>query len=280
MDVVVYTAGSQLRRPRELLRRMVHDARVSRELAWRLFVRNVSAQYRQSLLGYFWAFLPVLVSTLTWVFLQRQGLVSARVDGVSYSVFVLIGTLLWQTFADALMAPLRMVTTSRAMVAKVNLPHEALLLAAGGEVVFNFLVRIAVALPVLLALSAPLESTLVLVPVGVLVLILLGLTIGVLLTPLGVLYQDVQYALATLLGVWFLLTPVIYEAPVGGPAGLVMKLNPVSPLLASTRGWFVAGAASATSAFLLVAAGTLFAALLGWVFYRLAVPHLIARIGS
>ena len=32
----------------------------SRGLTWRLFVRQISARYRQSVLGYFWALLPAM----------------------------------------------------------------------------------------------------------------------------------------------------------------------------------------------------------------------------
>jgi lipopolysaccharide transport system permease protein len=56
---VVYTPESILRRPRELFRQMWRDLLASRELAWRLIVRDISAQYRQSFLGVAWAFLPV-----------------------------------------------------------------------------------------------------------------------------------------------------------------------------------------------------------------------------
>lgn len=55
---VVYTPESQLRRPRDLVQSMWQDLLASRELAWRLMVRDISAQYRQSFLGIFWAFLP------------------------------------------------------------------------------------------------------------------------------------------------------------------------------------------------------------------------------
>ena len=41
---------------REHVRNLVN----SRELAWRLFVRDTSAQYRQSVLGYLWVFIPPL----------------------------------------------------------------------------------------------------------------------------------------------------------------------------------------------------------------------------
>lgn len=39
-----------------LAREMERDLLASRELAWRLMVRDISAQYRQSFLGIFWAF--------------------------------------------------------------------------------------------------------------------------------------------------------------------------------------------------------------------------------
>jgi len=64
LPLTIYTPESQLRHPRQLLRAMFHDLKASRELAWRLFGRNISSQYRQSMLGYFWAFLPPLFTTL------------------------------------------------------------------------------------------------------------------------------------------------------------------------------------------------------------------------
>jgi lipopolysaccharide transport system permease protein len=45
----VYTPDSQLRKPGKLLKSMWHDLLASHELAWRLMVRDTSAQYRQSM---------------------------------------------------------------------------------------------------------------------------------------------------------------------------------------------------------------------------------------
>ncbi len=73
LAVNVYTPESPLRNPRRFLREMFRDLRASRELAWRLFVRDTSAQYRQSMLGYVWAFLPPLVASLPFIFLNAQG---------------------------------------------------------------------------------------------------------------------------------------------------------------------------------------------------------------
>ena len=45
---------------------MLGDLLASRELAWRLIVRNFSAQYRQSALGYVWAGFPKWVEGKDW----------------------------------------------------------------------------------------------------------------------------------------------------------------------------------------------------------------------
>ena len=48
----VYSPDSELLSFGKLMHNMWSDLLASRELAWRLLVRNISAQYRQSLLGY------------------------------------------------------------------------------------------------------------------------------------------------------------------------------------------------------------------------------------
>jgi hypothetical protein len=51
LKVTVYSPESQMRHPLDLVRAMFRDAWGARGLAWRLFVRDNSALYRQSLLG-------------------------------------------------------------------------------------------------------------------------------------------------------------------------------------------------------------------------------------
>ena len=52
----LYTAKSEIRHPLQLFQSMGRDLLASRELAWRLLVRDIKAQYRQSILGILWAF--------------------------------------------------------------------------------------------------------------------------------------------------------------------------------------------------------------------------------
>jgi lipopolysaccharide transport system permease protein len=116
---------------------MWRDLVASRELAWRLMVRDISAQYRQSLLGIFWAFLPPIAMAVVFVILHSRKLINISDTEIPYPAFAMFGTVLWQVFVDSLNAPLKTVTTAKAMLAKINFPKEALVLSAMGQTLFN-----------------------------------------------------------------------------------------------------------------------------------------------
>ena len=276
----VYSPGSQLIVSRGLLREMLTDLMASKELAWRLLVRNISAQYRQSIFGYVWAFIPPLFTTLIWVFLNSQKILDVGNPGMPYPLFVLTGTVLWQTFVDALNSPLKLVTESKGMLAKINFPREALILTGIGEVMFNFAIRVTLLVIILAWYRISPPITLILVPVGVLSLGLLGLMFGLLLVPLGVLYQDVGRSMAVFTQAWFFLTPVIYPVPQSSWAATLVGLNPVTPLLTTTREWLISGNKADLSGFVLVTCTTLIMLFVGWVIYRVAMPHLISRMNA
>lgn len=275
-----YSPATPLRDPVRLLREMRRDLAASRELAWRLFLRNISVRYRQTVLGYVWAFLPPVVTTLVFVFLRRANFLRIPDSEVHYLAFLLSGLILWEVFADAVGSPIRMVTQLTGMLAKVNFPREALLLAGIGDVLFSLLIRLVLLAGILLWFSIPLRWTVLLFPFGAMMLVGLGIALGVLLTPLALLYQDVGHGLQLLLSLWMLLTPVIYPPPASFPASLTIRANPVGPLLDTTRAWLLTGAPQHLGGFFVVSGLTLAALAVGWVLYRLALPVLIERIGS
>lgn len=276
----VYSPDSELLSPSRLLSGMFRDLSASRELAWRLFVRNISAQYRQSLLGYFWAFIPPLFTTMIWVFLNSQNILDVGDPGMPYPLFVLTGTVLWQTFADALDSPLKMVSESKPMLAKINFPREALILTSFGLVLFNFVIRLVLLVAVFAWYKISPPTSILLVPIGVLALILLGMMIGLLLTPFGILYHDIGRAIAIGTQAWFFLTPVIYPPPQSSWAATLVNLNPVTPLLQTTREWLITGETTLLPGFFWVTGISLIMLFAGWVIFRIAMPHLIARMSA
>ncbi|OON67171.1 hypothetical protein B0919_18760 [Hymenobacter sp. CRA2] len=261
--------------PRAFLRQVREDARVVYHISGQLFVRNLKVQVRQSLLGYAWMLLPPLAVALVWVLLGRARVLNIESGPVPYPVFVLAGVFLWQGFVEALNCPLQQLSASKATLAKVRVPHEAFVAAGMGVVGFNCLVRLLVLLGAMLWAGVPFTSALALVPLGLAALLGLGLALGWLVALLGLLYADIPNALAVGLNLWFLVTPVVYVLP--AQYGRLLSLNPVTPLLTTTRSWLLAGTVAPGPGFWLVAALTGLALGTNWLAYRLAQPHLIAR---
>ena len=281
LPTVVYTPASQVRSPVSLLKNMMADLLVSRELAWRITVRDISAQYRQSILGLFWAFVPPLLSAFLFIILQRKSVVNIGDTGMPYPLFVLMGTTLWQIFAEAVAAPLKVVTGAKAILAKVSFPREALVLSAFCQTVFGFLIKALLLVAILLYFGTPMRPQALLALGTILLLIWLGVVIGLALTPAGMLVPDVSQIITLGLQLAFFLTPVVYPAPVTFPYSLVVTWNPVSPYLLASRSLLVQGTAAGYLApMLVVTAGLLGVTVLSWLLYRVSMPIIIERIGA
>jgi lipopolysaccharide transport system permease protein len=276
MKETIYTSQSSLAAPRAFWRSVRADAGVVYRIGWQLFVRNLKVQARQSLLGYTWLLLPPLIVGLVWVFLGRARVLNVASGSVPYPAFVLAGVFLWQGFVEALNCPLQQLSNARATLAKVRVPHEAFVTAGAAVVVFNNLIRLLILGGVMLWFEVPLTGTLALVPLGLAALLGLGLALGWLVALLGLLYADVTQALPVVLNLWFLITPVVYTLPVG--FGRWLNFNPVTPLLVTTRSWLLAGPTTPAPGFELVVLITGILFVLNWLAYRLAQPHLIARL--
>ena len=276
----VYTPESLLRNPVRLMGEMAVDIWSGRELAWRLFIRDLSASYRQTWLGYVWAFLPPLANALTFVFLHSQGLFEIGATKVPYAAFAMIGTLLWQVFVDALNSPVTSLLQAKPMLTKINFPRESILIAGLGMVLFNFLIRLVLLGAVLLSFKVTITASILLFPLGVAALIMCGFAVGLAISPIGALYADVSKALPMITSFWMLLTPVVYPAKRTGLAGIFATWNPVSALIITTRQFLTGEVQEHLLPFTLVFGGSLLIALFGLIAFRLTMPHLIARMGG
>ncbi len=277
-EETVYSAEAALRSPARFAAAARADLRVIPSSAWRMWVRGLQARHRGSRLGYAWLPVPALALALTWVYLDRIRVVRFGDTGISYLAYVLTGVVLWQAFADGLQAPLRSLREARHMLTKARIPHEAWLVAAALDAVLNLVVRLAVLAVVLVGTGTWGSATILLTPLGMVVLLVLGFAIGLALTPLGLLYEDVGQALTVAAGFWFFLTPVVYPWPSELAGDWLIALNPVTPVLVTTRAWLTGAPGAESAQLAVVGAGALVLLVVVWLVYRLARPHLVARL--
>ena len=276
----VYTPDPQLRTPGRLVREMIRDLSASRELAWRLCARNITTQYRQTALGYFWAIGPPLMTSVLFILLNSANLLRAGETGVPYPVFVIVGTVAFGLFLDALNMPLNVIGAARGMLPKINFPHEALVLAGVAQILVNFAVKATLVVAVLVTFRVPVQPTAVLAVIPLTGLLLMGIAVGVLLVPIGALFQDVVHALGVVASGLVFLTPAAYTPPRIGLLGVITSWNPLTPLIMTALDLLVHGSSPPMSTTLILVAASIAALLLSWVVFRLAMPILIERMGS
>jgi lipopolysaccharide transport system permease protein len=259
---------------------MLADLWAGRELAWRLAVRDISAQYRQSALGVLWALIIPLANTAVWLFLTGSKVVQVAPTAIPYPVFVFTGTLLWSILIDALNAPLQQVNANKALLAKINFPREALIVSGVYQTLFNAAIKLGILLLVLPVLGVHPGWGGLLIPVGLLSLVLTGTAVGLALTPLGVLYGDIGRGIPLITQFLMYLSPVVFPMANTGWTATLMRLNPLTPLILNARAWFTGQPAQLHGEWTLAVGSSVLLLLLVWLVYRLAMPILIERMSA
>ena len=279
LRVTTYTPGSDLADPRRLFREMRDELKNSRELAMALFRRDLKAQFRQSALGYAWLFFPPIATTLIWFFLNSSGVVKVAETGMPYPAFVMIGTLLWQGFLDSMLKPIQALNAAKSMLVKLNFPRIAPVLAGVAEVSLTSAVRLVLLIPVFMFAGFTPSWTALLFPLSFFAMVLLGTTVGSLLTPLGLLYTDIGRALQIIGQFAMYATPVVYPVATVGILAWVNRLNPVTYVLETGRATLVNGPWDALPIAFGIIAAAFFILLIGWTIFHITVPRIIERMG-
>lgn len=274
-DVRIYTADPDVRRPGRLINRMIGDLAAARGLAWEMARRNIAAQYRQSLSGLLLAFCPAIVVTVWCTMVEHARIVNVESLAIPYPAFVLIGMMLWLTFTEAIQAPIDGLAQELHLLARAKVPPETVVLAKLFEVAFNFGVKLVLIVAAVAWFGLPVRSTAWLAPLALLGLVALGAGLGMILAPLNILYQDISRVLPPVLTFWLFLTPVLFPMPTTGAAATVVGLNPVTPLLAAAREWVTLGEVADPVGLAVTSAIAVTVLIVGWLFFRLALPVVI-----
>jgi lipopolysaccharide transport system permease protein len=280
MKTTIYTPDSSLANPLVMVKAMLADLWTGRELAWRLTVRDISAQYRRTFLGILWALILPLANTMVWLYLNMSGIVVLQKTSIPYPIYVFAGTMLWAIFMDSINAPMGQTTAAKGMLTKLNFPREALLLAGIYKTLFNASIKIGLLLCILPFFKVNPGWGLALFPVGVLSLILVGTAIGLFITPVGMLYSDVGNVLPMFMQFLMYVTPVVFAMPESGLVAKLFALNPLTPLIMTTRDWLTGGSPQLWLSFLVVNAVAVIVLLFAWIGYRLSLPILIERMSA
>jgi lipopolysaccharide transport system permease protein len=278
---VVYTTEPAVWHPIALIRRMLRESWQFRELVRRVIWRNLRAQYRQSLLGYLWAFIPSVATAVGFSLAKDAQVIRVGETPIPYIAYVMVGTVLWQTFIESMTGPIDALRDFKGVLSHIYLPPEIIVLARIGEMLAQFLIKV-VMLGIVFALYGVYPGLLILVAPLLLVLLIVQATvIGLILAPIGTLYHDILKGIPVVTGFWFLLTPVVYPVPEGnGIFATVVRLNPATYFLVATREALSGGTLS--NPWFLVVAGILsvIGLVVAMIAFRVSIPFVVERAGE
>ncbi|RXP52923.1 ABC transporter permease [Lutibacter sp. HS1-25] len=264
----------------KLLKASFHDIIASRFLAKQLAVRDITAQYRQSYLGIVWAFITPLTTAFVWIFLNMSGTIQLTDTGIPYPVYAFAGTLLWSILNESINSPMASTKSAGGILSKINFPKEALLVSGIYKLLFNSAIKIVLLLVFLVVFGIGFHSSLLLFPFAFLGVILFGTTIGLFITPIGMLYNDIAKIISLGLGFLMYITPVVYAIPKEGIMRTFMELNPLTPLILTTRDLIVGLEPQYLTYYFALIVVCLPLLCIGLVFYRISIPIIVERMSS
>lgn len=279
MKTRIYTKENSLSIA-QLFKDSLKDIYSSRFLARQLAERDIKAQYRQSYFGVLWAFILPLGTAFVWIFLNGTGTIKLSDTGVPYPLYAFSGTLIWSIIRSAINSPLQSTNSARGILTKINFPKEALIVSGIYKLLFDSSIKLILLVLFVFLYGVGFHWSLLLVPLVVLGAVLFGTTIGLFITPLGLLYSDINKIVS--FGMQFLMyiTPVVYAIPKEGIMKTIMTWNPITPIILTTRDLAVGFSPDYVTYFLVVLGVCIPFLLVGLVIYRLSIPIIVERLSA
>jgi len=283
-ETYVFAAESALRSPGTLIRRILHDMFITRQLALTLAIRDIKAQYRQSLFGLVWMVLPPLVLTVGLTVLRANKVVNVEgPEGFNYSAYLLISTSLWSMFMASVNGPIQALALSKGVLTRVSFPRETVVVAEFIKLGINVGVQTALIMLAFLYFRIPLQPLILAAPFALLVMLLFGTMVGLFLSPFALLYKDISSAMPIIGLGWMAFTPVVVTMDDLAPGGLfktAVQVNPVTSLLSVTRELITGLPLTHLPHFGIVTVITFIGLAISLIYFRIAMPIVIERWSS
>jgi lipopolysaccharide transport system permease protein len=270
---IIYTPNGARRNGLSGWRIMFAELVENRRLIWLLILRDISVRYRQSILGYVWAVVPQIATAGVFAFLNASRVLPIGGTRIAYAAYALWGISVWQLFAGCLSSCTTSLVSAGSLVTKVNFAREVLVIAALGQPVFDFLVRLVPVVAVFIWYGVTPSWGVIFVPIMLMPVILFALGLGFVLSIANLVIRDTGNALGTFLTIGMFLTPVLYPPPVRWPFYLVNLLNPLSPLLTASQDLITEGYMTRPEMFAGACLLSLVLVFVGWRAFRVTIPR-------
>ena len=251
----------------------------ARELIWQLFKRDFFASYKKSFIGISWIFISPIVGIISWVFLQKTGMLNPGELEIPYPAFVLVGTTMWGLFMGFFNSAKQTLSSGKALVMQVNYPHEALLFMQTAQHLANFLITFVMTIVVLMLFGVIPSWKMIFFPLVILPLFFLAAAIGLVVSMVSVLSIDFDKMVNVALGLMMWITPVIYSETVDNQlVQTLISWNPLTYLVCSARDIIIYGRLFDTTGYFICSGLSLILFMVAWRLFYVSEDKIIERM--
>ncbi|MBP5645575.1 MAG: ABC transporter permease, partial [Bacteroidales bacterium] len=210
-----------------------------RDLCMLFVKRNITTQYKQTILGPLWYIVQPLLTMFTYMIIFGN-IAHIPTDGLPQPLFYLAGICLWQYFADCITKTSNTFVDNANLFGKVYFPR---MVTPISNVISNLL-RLGIQLGLFLVVYLIYQCFIIpgqihtnwyvlLTPVLILMTAGLALGFGLLFSALTTKYRDLQMLLSFFVTLWMYATPIVYPLSLIGDntMRLTMSLNPITGII-------------------------------------------------
>jgi lipopolysaccharide transport system permease protein len=212
-----------------------------RDLLTLLVRRDFVSLYKQTILGPIWFFVQPLLTTFTFLIVFGK-LAKIETGETPQPLFYLSGIVLWTYFSECLVKTSTVFKDNTNIFGKVYFPRLIVPLS----IVVSNLIKLGVqsCLFILMLLyyvlfkDYQMEATpyLLLLPVMVLLMAMLGLSLGMIISSMTTKYRDLAFLVAFGVQLLMYATPIIYPlSKLSDNALNILKWNPMAPIVEGVR---------------------------------------------
>ncbi|MNT34599.1 ABC-2 type transporter [compost metagenome] len=190
------------------------------------------------------------------------------------------GTLLWSIITESINSPISNTNGAKGILSKINFPKEALVVSGVYKLLFSSGIKIVLLLLFLAVYGVGFHSSLLLFPLAFFGIVFFGTTLGLFITPIGMLYNDIAKIISMGLGFLMYITPVAYAIPKEGFMKTLMEMNPLTSLVLTTRDLAVGQTPEYMMSYLIIMITCIPLFFAGLVFYRISIPIIVERMSA
>ncbi len=227
--------------------------------------RALKTRYKRSLLGVAWTLLNPL---FTMIILTLVFSVVFKFEIKFYPVYVLSGLIIWNFFSSTTSQAMGDMIFSGYLFNRIYVPKSVFAVSAIGTGLVNLGLSLIPLFAISLILGVEFHTSLLTLPLSVLILAIFSLGLGLVLATAAVYFGDMIPVYEVLLTIWMYATPIIYPIEIiPEPWSILFRFNPMLYMVEIFRQPLFAGQIPQLSTWLIASLFAIGTLLLGsWIF--------------